>query len=178
MTMLKIPNLPTPSFDEPVALLRACHMKMLLNATTLEKLATHIQSNGVDDQAIDAASNIRRYFNEAAPLHHQDEEKDLFPLLLTLAPELKGTICELNSEHQDLEESWQVLDELLADLNAIEDIDAFAELAQAFGQAYRDHIKEEEAEILMPIDGKLNEQQLAQLGKAMAARRGASNEQD
>ncbi len=172
--MLKIPNLPTPSFDQPIQLLRACHMKMLLNCGTLERLATHIKASGVDEQASEAAASIRRYFNEAAPLHHQDEEKDLFPLLLTLSAQFKGTICQLNSEHQTLEDSWKVLDEMLADLNTIEDIDAFAELAQAFGQAYRDHIKEEEAEILMPIDGKLNEQQLEQLGKAMARRRGAA----
>lgn len=174
MNMLNIPNIPTPGFDEPIELLRACHMKMLLNCSTLERLAVHIKASGVDEQAIDTAAAIRRYFNEAAPLHHQDEERDLFPLLLTLSSEFKSTICELNNEHQDLEDSWTVLDEMLADLNAIEDIEAFAELAQAFGQAYRDHITEEETEILIPIDGKLTPQQLEQLGKAMAGRRGSA----
>lgn len=37
-----------------------------------------------DVQAQAAAAQILRYFNVAAPLHHQDEDEDLFPALLAL----------------------------------------------------------------------------------------------
>jgi len=171
--MLDIPNLPAPGFDQPLELLRACHMKMLMNCRTLEKLAGHIHRENIDQTARDTAATIRRYFNEAAPLHHQDEEQDLFPLLLTISACLKGVICQLNQEHTTLEESWAVLDELLAKPESINDSEAFTELCGAFAQAYRDHIAVEEENILLPIEGQLTEPQLERLGRAMAARRGA-----
>ena len=36
---------------------------------------------GADAEAAESATSIRRYFNEAAPRHHEDEEIDLFPRL-------------------------------------------------------------------------------------------------
>ena len=69
-------------FDEPIEMLKACHERIERQLSTLERLLPHLAANGCDGEARQAAANILRYFNEAGPHHHADEEQDLFPFLL------------------------------------------------------------------------------------------------
>ena len=48
-------------------------------AALLGRLAEHLGTHGANEDAQVTATSIRRYFNEAAPRHHEDEEVDLFP---------------------------------------------------------------------------------------------------
>ena len=68
-------------FDDPLEMLLACHRRIERQLRTLERLHEHLVRNGVDAQASLAAQTILRYFMKAAESHHDDEEKDLFPLL-------------------------------------------------------------------------------------------------
>ena len=55
-----------PGFDEPLALLRACHKNILAHCDRLEALVAHIDEQGIDDEARKAARDIVRYF-QAVP---------------------------------------------------------------------------------------------------------------
>jgi len=69
------------SFDDPLEMLLACHRRIERQLQTLERLQVHLEVNGVDAEASAAAQAILRYFTRSAENHHEDEEKDLFPLL-------------------------------------------------------------------------------------------------
>jgi iron-sulfur cluster repair protein YtfE (RIC family) len=78
-----------PALDEPLEMLEACHDRIEAQLQTLERLLaylpTHLPSHGADQQARQAAQAILRYFDLAGPNHHEDEERNLFPLLAARA---------------------------------------------------------------------------------------------
>jgi hemerythrin-like domain-containing protein len=165
----------TPSFDEPVEMLKACHERIAAQCATLGKLAAHLPSHGADAQAQQAARNIMRYFDIAAPHHHADEEQDLFPVLIEASERLRSPVAEriasLLDEHRVLEASWAQLRTVLADI--AEGRARLLEPAQVadFADTYRSHIALEEREIFPFAQACLDRQQLATLSAAMVARR-------
>ncbi len=94
--------------DDPLELLLACHDKVLRFTSLLRRLGAHVSRHGADHQAAEAALSIMRYFDIAAPLHHQDEEDDLFPALRVLGhPQVDLTIDFLAREHEQLDSVWR-----------------------------------------------------------------------
>ena len=167
----KIPSIE----DEPLDMLVACHGRVRAFTETLRKLARHLRQNGADAEAATAATNILRYFDLAAPRHHQDEEDDLFPLLLTCAPDdalLARQIAALKSDHLQMGEPWlQVRERLLlvrdgglADLLSDGLADRFADLYQA-------HAGREEQTVFPRAAELLDAARLQWLGQRMSARR-------
>ena len=79
-----LPGLRSPSagFDQPFEMLGACHERVQRTLDLLQRLQTYLAEQGVDDSARQAARDVLRYFDIAAPLHHQDEERHVFPPLL------------------------------------------------------------------------------------------------
>jgi hemerythrin-like domain-containing protein len=162
----------TPDFTQPLALLRACHERMLGQCQTLEKLVAHLRKNGADDDANTAAEGVCRYFTKAAPLHHQDEELDLFPLLQRQSLKLADLVYSLKQEHPQIEDAWSRLEPDLRRLNQMEDLDAFASKAADFCSRCRAHIKRENDELLTLAQHSLSSKQQQAMGEAMAERRG------
>ncbi|HKJ08246.1 MAG TPA: hemerythrin domain-containing protein [Gammaproteobacteria bacterium] len=160
-----------PSFDDPIGLLKACHMRILTNCKTLEKLTLHLAEKGADEEAATAAERVHKYFTTAAPLHHQDEEVDLFPRLRHHDKSLADAIAALESEHQTMAAAWEAIEPDLQDLSGIDDIKAFAERVATFCKLYRGHIVSEETNCLSPAEELLTADDLKALGEAMEARR-------
>jgi hemerythrin-like domain-containing protein len=167
-----LPN-PAPDFDDPLAMLRACHERIRRQCVTLSRLATHLQEHGPDDDARQAAAEVHRYFNTAGRHHHEDEERDLFPLLRD-DPRLAAVVDSLQQEHDDMERLWRELEPQLAAPAAITDRDAFERTVEAFGALYARHIAREEADLLPAAEQRLSDAQRRELGRRMAARRGVS----
>lgn len=168
---------PAAGFDEPLELLGACHERIHDRLRTLERLTPHLASHGCDQAARDAAANVLRYFNTAAIHHHEDEERDLFPALLTAAPddqraELETAIMRLLEEHQAMFAAWAALRPRLEAIAAGESAALDADRLAAFCSLYREHIRFEEAHAFAPADVLLDETSRSTLGKSMAARRG------
>ena len=159
---------PAPGFDQPLELLRACHMKMLAHAGQLTRLST-MDPADADFQSL--RHRVCRYFDESAPLHHEDEERDLFPALLRKDDGLKDTICRLNRQHPELEAAWQAIRRALFEAPLPAELGTRSE---AFLQALREHITLEETGILAPAERLLDAESLHRLGKAMARRRGVA----
>lgn len=161
-----------PDFDDPLAVLRACHQRMLAQCDMLGKLPAHIAANGVDDEARSAIGRLVTYFSTSAVHHHQDEEQDLFPLLNRQSLKLADLVHSLKQDHKQLEQLWQTLLSDLKEPAALADNPAFADHADAFCAAYRAHIDTENRQLLETARHILSQKQLQAIGRAMARRRG------
>ncbi len=150
--------------DDARTLWLACHAQVRRFSALLLRLEGHLQTHGYDEEARQAAQSIRRYFNQAAPLHHQDEAEDLFPALLALSGQ--GTVAAQHflEEHSLLELLWRQID---ADLQA-QRLDA--DVVKRFAEAYARHAQDEE-DWALPLFAELPATQLQRIGERMVARR-------
>jgi hemerythrin-like domain-containing protein len=159
-----------PSIDDPIELLQACHDKVRRFAGLTLRLRAHLAERGADDQAQEAARSILRYFDMAAPLHHDDEDLDLFPALRALGQaELTARIDELEAQHVSLSRLWQALHPWLSATAAGQSCAAPAEVDE-FATAYPAHAAREETEIY-PAAAQLSVVQLRHISDAMVRRR-------
>lgn len=168
----------SPRIDDPMALLLACHDKVRRFTELALRLQAHVTAHGPDAQAREAATSILRYFELAAPLHHADEDEDLFPALLALDEALVGadvraSIQALSDEHAALGTLWQALAPWLRDVAAGRADGSTADAAPpvaAFAARYQAHADAEEREVY-PHAAKLPPEALARIAQAMVARR-------
>lgn len=159
-----------PSIDDPIELLRACHDKVRRFAGLALRLRDHLAAKGADDQAQEAAKSILRYFDMAAPLHHEDEDLDLFPALRALGDAvLTASIDELEAEHDSLGHLWRALRPWLTATATGQACETPVEVDE-FATAYPRHAGREEAEIY-PAAAGLSASQLRQISDAMVRRR-------
>jgi hemerythrin-like domain-containing protein len=161
------------SFETPVAMLEACHERIRHYSTLLVKLAVHLDRHGVDGEAINAAQAVLRYFDVAAPLHHADEEQDLFPALLARCDAvLAEKIRALEAEHVELDALWTALRGKLRLIVSGAPAGLSREEARHFFARYFAHAAREEMEIYPYAGTLLDNAILADIGRRMASRRG------
>ncbi len=162
---------PAPGFDDPIALLLACHDKVRHFASLAPRIAQHLAEHGADLEAAQAATNVLRYFERAAPLHHADEEDDLFPALRQLGElELNHSLDTLQAEHALLNALWLAVRPWLDAVTRQQWLPSPAELGD-FAQRYPAHADQEEA-LVYGAASKLSAETLQRLGAAMSQRRG------
>jgi hemerythrin-like domain-containing protein len=164
---------PAPGPEDPIGMLRACHGRMLEHCALLERLVAHLDGPGQDAQTTSAAARIQRYFDTAALDHHQDEEQDLFPMLAKLET-ARELIRQLKAMHPELETQWRGLKPLMDALVRDKEIDLKELQARSgrFVSAFRDHIDQENTQLLPLAEQALSASQKRTLGERMAARRG------
>jgi len=171
--------LPTaaPGFDQPIAVLKHCHDRIRKQLATLDKLVPHLAAHGADAQARQAAAAVIQYFEQAAHLHHDDEEQDLIPLLQASASGADAALLAhlapgLLADHRAMDAMWQELHE---QLKAIADGSGALLRAQdvrRFVECYTGHMEREESHIAPMAKRLFSAAQMAQLGLAMQVRRG------
>ncbi len=158
-----------PGFDDPLAMLVACHRRIERELATLDRLQRHLPEHGCDDDARAAARAIMKYFDGAAPNHHADEEESLFPRLHAHAGPL---IEDLEQDHDALAASWRRLRPLLAGISASVRANLSPKQVDDICEMYASHILREER-LLIPLATRLlDAEALRQIGQEMAARRG------
>lgn len=174
--MINIPgNSNAPTFDTPLDMLHACHERIMDQCATLQKLMSHLLMHGCDIQAQQAAQAIMRYFDTAGKFHHQDEELDLFPMLRASSNDEAIKLADrLQDEHLYLDEVWMNLRASLQEIANGKLAALDRTLVGDFSLAYGRHIMLENTKLLPLAARVLNEQQLQNMGKAMAARRGVT----
>ena len=158
-----------PGFDDPIGLLRACHEKMQAHCDLLTAL---IDKEDLDDEARAAARKVSRYFSQSAPLHHRDEEEDLFPRINRQSLKVAELLHSLKKEHEQLDTLWNNIASDLKKLPADGFSDGFKQSAMEFSTLCREHIALENRELLPLASNSLSQQALAEIGESMAARRG------
>ncbi|MBI5921341.1 MAG: hemerythrin domain-containing protein [Betaproteobacteria bacterium] len=165
-----MPQETTTSFEEPLALLTACHDKVRRFAGLSLMLDIHIAQKGNDEEAREAARSVLRYFDLAAPLHHADEEEDLFPALHALDdPKLKCSLDKLQAEHAELAVLWQAVRPWLEAI-AQNGLPVRPIELDAFASRYPAHADREEAEVYGAAS-LLSATELSKIGTRMCQRR-------
>lgn len=172
-TVPQLHSVPAAGFDEPFDMLAACHERVERSLLLLQRLAAHLPSHGADAAARDAARDVLRYFDLAAPHHHQDEERHVLPALRSAGGEVLA--ARIVQEHAALASAWAALRpglQALADTGSMPDPvrDGWA----GFAAAYRAHAALEEAEVFHRARSLLDAEARAGMGREMARRRGAT----
>ena len=158
------------TWDEPIDMLYACHGKVKNFCRQLQLLPDYLDKNGVNQAVKNDVQQILNYFNQSAPLHHDDEEKDFFPALIKQRPEAQTDVDLLELQHIELHRNWDELSaQLVALLNGdIQQIDRA--LIQRFVAGYDQHIAIEEPLFELGRE-HLSQEELNSIGQIMADRR-------
>ncbi|MDR2154022.1 MAG: hemerythrin domain-containing protein [Burkholderiaceae bacterium] len=169
-------NAPAAGFDQPFEMLEACHERVQRSLDLLLRVRQHVARQGHDADSRRAVADVLRYFDLAAPLHHQDEELHLFPLLRAHPePPVRAAVVQLEKEHRRMDATWARLRALLLRWRddagppvASADEDA---LIDAFIALYQDHVPLEETLVYPAARAALDTPALMNMGREMAARR-------
>ncbi len=157
-------------------MLEACHQRLRRMLTLLARLRAHVDGHGSDTQAQQAARDVMRYFDMAAPQHHRDEELHVFPPLLAQHnAAVHAVVGRLRREHLEMESRWQEARRVLAlvadgAVNRLEPdnaarLDAFAGLHDA-------HLRSEEGLAFPAALALLDARARRAMGEEMMRRRG------
>ena len=169
-----LPGGDAATFDDPLAMLAACHVRIRKQLATLARLERHLPEHGHDDDARAAARAILRYFDTAAIHHHEDEEASLLPRLLARAPEARVLSERLLREHGELADRWRRLRPLLSGIAAGRRAVLPPKLVHEIAAAYHAHIEIEESELIPLAQEVLSADEVATIGREMAGRRGVA----
>ena len=170
---------PAAGFDEPLAMLNACHDRIRRSLGLLQRICERVNDRRIDGAVREAASDVLRYFDIAAPLHHEDEEKHIFPAVLSGAPDAmtRKAVLRLQEQHVLMAAGWRILREPLAALAAGDDA-AFGvpqcEAAARYIALYDEHASAEEMLIFPAAAALIDHDTLTRAGEEMAERRGVN----
>jgi hemerythrin-like domain-containing protein len=163
---------PAAGFDLPFEMLAACHERVERSLALLERLAEHLATHGADEAARSAARDVLRYFDLAAPQHHEDEERHVLPALRTHG---QAPLADrLHAEHAAMAQAWA---RLRPALDGVMRGEAGAALAdrpvwREFAALYRQHAALED-ELAFPAARQASDPAAERaMGQEMAQRRG------
>ena len=146
--------------------LDACHQQIHAHLEELTGVLEQIQVGADEAQYRDQVRTIEAFFSANARQHHADEEKNIFPKLLTSDnAELVQAVRTLQQDHGWIEQNWLELAPMLRAIANGEDWVDMAELqhnVEVFLALLHDHIVLEETLIYPEAKG--------QFGVEMAAR--------
>lgn len=168
---------PAVGFDTPFEMLAACHERVTRSLRLLLRLADHLEHKGWDEPARQAARDVLRYFDLAAPLHHEDEERHVFPRAREAGdPALAAAVQRLQRDHQAMQAAWTqvrvTLQRFAADAGSPAPLDAAERAAwQDYAALYDAHLQLEEQLVFPAAASRTDAQARRAMGEEMAARR-------
>lgn len=170
---------PGAGFEAPFEMLAACHERVERMLALMARLQQHLLDHGCDDAARQAARDVMRYFDIAAPLHHQDEEFHVFPPLLAGPDDqLRGLVQRLMQDHRQMETTW--VPARLA-LQAVAESPAGGwtplapgqtEALDRFAALYQRHLEDEDRMVYPAAQATLSPGALQAMSEDMMQRRG------
>jgi len=166
---------PAAGFEQPFEMLEACHERVQRMLKLLGRLREHLRRQGADMQAQQAARDVMRYFDQAAPQHHQDEELHVFPPLLAQGePEIVAVVARLRQDHLQMESRWSAARQVLAGVadGRIASLSADDKaVLDAFAGLYDAHLQAEEAIAYPAAQSLIDEPKRRAMGEEMMRRR-------
>jgi hemerythrin-like domain-containing protein len=167
---------PAATFEQPFEMLTACHERVDRMLRLLGRLREHLAKHGADPDARQAAQDVMRYFDQAAPQHHHDEELHVFPPLVAQGdPQTMALVCRLQQDHLQMEQRWAQARQVLAAIAAGE-LDSLSPdqgaALDVFAGIYAGHIEAEEQLAYPAAEKLLDERAIATMGQEMMKRRG------
>ena len=173
------PDLPA---DPPVTVdgfdvLDACHRQTLFTLGKLTALVARLRNLGPDAEARSMAAAVIDFFSSTARLHHEDEERHVFPKLLDSAnPDIVQAVLGLQQDHRWLGVDWAELSPALDAVAAGQscpDLDTLHEGVEIFTALYHAHIALEESCIYPEARARLHSGERQAMAREMAERRRA-----
>jgi hemerythrin-like domain-containing protein len=172
---------PAAGFEAPFEMLATCHDRVERMLALQARLQRHLLDKGCDEPARQAARDVMRYFDQAAPLHHQDEELHVFPVLLA-GPDagLRALVQRLMQDHRQMETAW---------VEARRTLQAVAESPEAgwtpltpeqaaaldsFAALYRQHLDDENTIAYPAAQASLSPAAVEAMSEDMMLRRGVA----
>jgi pyridoxamine 5'-phosphate oxidase len=166
-----------PDFNEPIAVLKHCHDRIRKQLQTLQNLLGHLPQHGADTAAQKAAQAVLKYFDNAAHMHHADEEQDLMPMLQATARGadaalLAAVVPGILADHERMDGEWAILKSQLDKIANGLDTALSVQDVTRFSEAYAAHMLTEETQIAPMAKRLFTDEQMELLGQAMQRRRG------
>lgn len=163
---------PATDFTHGLRVLYAYHDSLLQQGERLLALSRAIGKQGMDEELAHQSVQLHVYYTRANFLHHQDEERALFPLVINRSSLIDGMIERLGLDHEEIEAAWRAL---AVELSAPERIDnprRLLDLAVEFELLQRRHLIRENEDFFPQVAKRLTPAQCAQMGRFMARMRG------
>lgn len=163
-------------------MLATCHDRVRRMLNLQVKLQQHLLDKGCDEPARQAARDVMRYFDIAAPLHHQDEELHVFPPLLA-GPEaaLRALVQRLMQDHRQMEHAWAEARRTLVTIAESAEpgwmplTPAQADALDQFAALYQQHLADEDSVVYPAARDNLSPAALAAMSEDMMQRRGVAS---
>jgi len=171
---------PGVGFELPFDMLDACHERVERMLRLLGKIREHVATHGADEQGRQAARDVMRYFDQAGPHHHEDEERHVFQALLAQRdPAVVAVVIRLRQDHQEMAVQWsQVRAALSALADAGEGWPGFSAEDQqrfdAYDALYRRHLVDENGVAYPAARTLIRGEALQAMSTEMMARRGVT----
>ncbi len=159
---------PASDFSNGLAVLSAYHQSLLAHGEQLLELADDIVAGEMQEALANRCIAMHCYYFHANRLHHLDEERGLFPLLLDRDQLIIGMMDLLVQDHQEIEEDWEALSRMLGSPQSITDGKEFLKLASVFEKRQREHLLREEEDFLPRVATLLSVELKAHAGASMA----------
>lgn len=169
---------PGVGFEAPFEMLGACHERVERMLRLLGKICEHAATHGADEQGRQAARDVMRYFDQAGPLHHQDEELHVFPPLLAQRdPAVVAVVIQLKQDHREMEAQWALVRAgLLGLVNSGDGWPGFSAEDQqrfdAYDALYRRHLLDEDGVAYPAARSIIRGESLQAMSVDMMVRRG------
>ena len=179
-TRISLPGVRSPGvgFEQPFEMLDACHDRVKRSLQLLVDLRKYLQTKGCDDSARQAARDVQRYFDIAAPLHHQDEELHIFPALQQRCADdarIQSLVAQLQQDHEDMHALWSSAVRNALQALASGEQSQFSDAQEAafdtFTQYYARHLTMEDEVAYPQARSVVDEAEQQAMGQEMAARR-------
>jgi len=178
---IQIGHRPDHDFTEPLGLLSDCHRRIEHFLGVLIAIDDDAAGGALSEDYRSGLETAIRYFKIAAPKHTADEEVSLFPRLRNsgdaVAMEALRVLEQLEADHNAAETHHAAVERLvhrwLADdgLNATARTELHDHLRQ-LQNLYQQHIAIEDHSLFPAAELILTREQIHQVGREMAARRG------
>jgi len=170
---------PAVGFEQPFDMLAACHERVQRSLALLGRLIGHVDAHGHDAKSRSAAIDVLRYFDLAAPLHHQDEELHVFPMLAGSDDAgLTAAVARLRGDHARMEALWAGLRSVLGAWSrndAAGAIDAAVRRQAAeFEHLYAAHVQTEDGVMPPAVRARMDATHLAIMSADVEQRRRAA----
>lgn len=167
-------------FDNPLGLLSDCHRRIEHFLSVLIKACESARQAPLGPAELAALDKALQYFRESAPKHTADEEVSLFPRLRARGgQDAIRYMSALEDDHQAANHDHELVDSLgrrWIEQGILSEAE-FSQMKQALDRLaglYARHIQIEDREVF-PLAGRvLPADQLAQIGREMAERRGVT----
>jgi len=168
---------PTPNLDTPITDFSGCHIGIIQHFNQLKTLPDLLGKLETFEEARELAGELRQFFKKVVLPHHEDEEHELFPIVIDALdrhPEqamlAKGYIGRLIHEHRHLERSWKTIDKTLKRITKGKVTELNIDSLSQFATDYIAHAKFEEQYFLPLAEQILSQSDQEKLGMSLHVR--------